>query len=361
MTTVSLGQQIWSFGDLLLKARMMKALEEGSSHFPIYRWLRFAAREDVVDLFDRLALNPAWSAQRLSAWSMVLDGEGLLVTADAGRSAGYCSCTFGIWADSVERAESAKARIEAEVATTRVNEPMFSIDWHFLSGKRELESASIEELADDVLHDSAYPEIRGGVAAFIRDYLASAEAVLVVQGPPGTGKTRLIRAILGAIARARGSCRALYTGDAKTMENDEIFVKFITGWEDAFVVEDADHLLKPRAQGNENLHRFLTIADGVVRAQGRKIVFSTNLPNVGDLDDALIRPGRCFARLHCRELTPAEALRVVDDVCGADRGHAAHARARIATSGARSISLASVYKFCIETQATATAEPDATP
>jgi ATP-dependent 26S proteasome regulatory subunit len=27
----------------------------------------------------------------------------------------------------------------------------------------------------------------------------------------------------------------------------------------------------------------------------RKIIFSTNLPNVGDLDDALVRPGRCFA------------------------------------------------------------------
>jgi len=68
--------------------------------------------------------------------------------------------------------------------------------------------------------------------------------------------------------------------------------------------EDADHVLKPRADGNEHLHRFLTIADGVVRAQGRKIIFSTNLPNVGDLDDALIRPGRCYARLNIRTLTP---------------------------------------------------------
>src|SRR5262249_34045658 len=76
---------------------------------------------------------------------------------------------------------------------------------------------------------------------------------------------------------------------------------------DAFIVEDADHLLKPRAEGNENLHRFLTIADGVVRAQGRKVIFSTNLPNLGDLDDALVRPGRCFPRIYVRNLTVAEA------------------------------------------------------
>jgi hypothetical protein len=32
----------------------------------------------------------------------------------------------------------------------------------------------------------------------------------------------------------------------------------ITRLQDAFVIEDADHLLKPRSDGNEHLHRFLT-------------------------------------------------------------------------------------------------------
>jgi len=35
--------------------------------------------------------------------------------------------------------------------------------------------------------------------------------------------------------------------------------------------------------------------DPVVRAQGRKIIFTTKLPNIGDIDEALVRPGRCFA------------------------------------------------------------------
>jgi ATPase family associated with various cellular activities (AAA) len=119
--------------------------------------------------------------------------------------------------------------------------------------------------------------------------------------PPGTGKTRLIRAILGEMSRRKGEqAECLYTGDMKALESDGIFVKFITGTHDAFVVEDADHLLKPRADGNQHLHRFLTIADGVVRSQGRKIIFSTNLPNIGDLDEALIRPGRCFARARAK-------------------------------------------------------------
>jgi hypothetical protein len=176
---------------------------------------------------------------------------------------------------------------------------MFRIEWTFVTS-HGLQSAWIEEMADDVMRDRAYPEIAGGVRNFIDRYLASSEAVLVLQGPPGTGKSRLIRGIMGGMSQRKGEpAQALYTGDMKALASDEIFVKFITGRQDAFVIEDADHLLKPRSDGNEHLHRFLTIADGVVRSQGRKIIFSTNLPNVGDLDDALIRRAAASAASTC--------------------------------------------------------------
>src|SRR5262249_52720858 len=275
-------------------------------------------------LFDDLALGLGWRAQRLDSRSLILDSEGLFVSALGGRKAEYCSCYFGIWADSPARAAAAREALLARVAETRIREPMFSIDWHFLTAKGELESADIEELADDVLRDEAYPELTDGVHGFIRRYLEAVETVLVLQGPPGTGKTRLIRAILGELSRRKGGeAQALYTGDLKALEKDEIFVKFITGWHDVFVVEDADHILKPRAAGNENLHRFLTIADGVVRAQGRKIIFSTNLPNIGDLDDALVRPGRCFARVYLRELDTQEGERLLARLCADDAAKAA--------------------------------------
>jgi SpoVK/Ycf46/Vps4 family AAA+-type ATPase len=135
------------------------------------------------------------------------------------------------------------------------------------------------------------------VSTFIARYLASRETVLILQGPPGTGKTRLVRAILAAMSvRKADSAQMLYTADMRALENDEIFVDFITGNHDAFVIEDADHLLMARSNGNVDLHRFLAVADGVVRAQGRKIIFTTNLPNFGDIDEALVRPGRCLQR-----------------------------------------------------------------
>jgi hypothetical protein len=301
--------------ELVLQNRIASALDAGAARYPIYRVVRFAARVELDVLLDAIALDSAWRIERVHAEAMILDAEGLFVSGYGSRKADYCSCIFYVWAADVARAEAAKARILAKAGSTLITEPMFSIEWNFLTSQRELESAVIDEMADDVLHDRAYPEITGGVRAFIERYLDAPETVLVLQGPPGTGKTRLLRAILGQMSRRKGEpAQALYTADMKALASDEIFVRFITGWHDAFVVEDADHLLKPRADGNEHLHRFLTIADGVVRSQGRKIIFSTNLPNIGDLDEALIRPGRCFARVSVRTLTAAEARALAQEI-----------------------------------------------
>jgi ATPase family protein associated with various cellular activities (AAA) len=341
----SLNHDMWDFSDLILKSRFARALTDGSAGYPVHRSLRFAARAALETLFDEIALGLGWRAQRIDSYSMILDSDGLFIASRGGRKTEYCSCHFGIWTNSLDEATRAQQAILGIVGDRYIAEPMFSIDWHFLTGKGELQSAAIEEMADDVLHDESYPEIKEGVTAFIERYLDAPETVLVLQGPPGTGKTRLIRAILGQISRRKaGHAQALYTGDKKSLETDEIFVKFITGWDDAFVVEDADHLLRPRASGNEHLHRFLAIADGVVRAQGRKIIFSTNLPNIGDLDDALIRPGRCFARVAARGLSPAESELLLAKLCASDTRRLHAALARLQAQSAKVLSLASIYQ-----------------
>jgi hypothetical protein len=135
----------------------------------------------------------------------------------------------------------------------------------------------------------------------------------------------------------------MYTADKRTLENDEIFVSFITGSHDAFVIEDADHMLLARSSGNHDLHRFLAIADGVVRAQGRKIIFTTNLPNINDIDEALLRPGRCFATIRTRPLNRDEAASLLPRlVADADRRNAL--LADLFGRGASSASIADIYR-----------------
>jgi hypothetical protein len=332
-------------GQLVIESRIVRALEDGMARYPVYRVLRFGARVELEVLLDAITLEPAWRAERLNSGEALLDGEGVFVAAYGSRKVDYSSYSFYIWAADVARAESAKARLLDKAGSTRITEPMFHVEWTFVSSHGSLASAWIEEMANDELRDRAYPEVEGGVKSFIERYLAAPETVLVLQGPPGTGKTRLIRGILGELSRRQPEgeeAEVLYTADMKALSTDEIFVKFITGRQDAFVIEDADHLLKPRADGNEHLHRFLTIADGVVRSQGRKIIFSTNLPNIGDLDEALIRPGRCFARVNVRNLSADEAQALAEEIAGGDAQKLARASA-FAEAGRRR-SLAEVYQ-----------------
>jgi hypothetical protein len=328
-----------------LNSRIYSAMSEGGSSYLICRKLSFAVYSDREQFFDSMALKLGWNVHRTNIGEMLMDSDGLFIKAEGFRKSDYCSCVIRIWGDSIDRAESAKEAILALADATKIRNPLVSICWAFLNSKEELQKAYIEELVDDTLYDEAYPELEEGVVRFISNYLESSESILVLQGPPGTGKTRLIRAILGEMATRRDEkVSALYTGDKKTMENDEIFVHFVTGDEEVFVIEDADYVLKPRTDGNDNLHRFLTIADGVVRSQGRKIIFSTNLPNVGDIDDALIRPGRCFARLIIRELSKSEAVKLLGRLCGGDVQKAKVIAEQLHDTDRHTFSVAEIYR-----------------
>jgi hypothetical protein len=329
----------------VLKLRALRALDKGAVRYPIHRHLRCAVRRGLEEVFDDLALNLGLEAHRLAIGAVLLDGPGALVQAKGRRKSDYCSCTFEIWAVNKTRAEQICAAILHLIGEQRIRDRMFTLDWHF-AAFGGTQSTSFEEIADDVVHDEAYPVLEEPVSRFIKRYLDSKEAVLVLQGPPGTGKTRLVRAVLAEMSCRKGeNAFVMYTADKRVIESDKIFVEFLTGSHDAVVIEDADHMLMTRTRGNQDLHRFLAISDGVVRAQGRKIIFTTNLPNVGDLDEALLRPGRCFANVRVRPLSPEEAKRLVDKLCPTD-AQREQALAVVLAGGAKGVSLANIYRAC---------------
>lgn len=334
-----------SLADSMLGMRAIQALDNDPSLFPIHRTLRFAVRRPLEEVFDDLALHAAPRAQRIDAGVVIIEGDGFFASARGRRKTDYSSGTISIWARDLGRLHEVEAGILRAIGDQMVREEQFTIDWYFHSGHGGLTNVSFEELADPALFDEAYPSIEGGVATFIERYLEARDTVLVLQGPPGTGKTRLVRAILAAMSRRkRDSANVLYTADRRAIENDEIYVEFLTGAHDALVVEDADHLLGARAHGNQDLHRFLTVADGVVQALGRKIIFTTNLHNIGDIDEALIRPGRCFAVVRTRGLSREEAICFLAAL-GFDRPSDTAAMVdRAFSSGSKIVTLAEVYR-----------------
>jgi hypothetical protein len=329
----------------LLNLRALRAFARGPARYPIHRVVRCAARGTVAELFDDLALCTGLTAQRFDSGELLLDGPGVFATLHGRPKARYTSCTFTLWTDTAERARKLEELLLQVVGERRMKEETFTMDWRFSGGHGYTTGASFEELADPALLDEAYPALGEPVAQFIERYLAARETILILQGPPGTGKTRLVRAILAAISRRKGgSAKFLYTADRRALESDRIFLQFITGEHDAFVIEDADHILTSRASGNEDVHRFLAVADGVVRAQGRKILFTTNLPNVHDIDDALLRPGRCFGNVRTRALNRTEAANLLKRLCGASDGPFGDLPVNGLPNGSSSMTLAEIYR-----------------
>jgi hypothetical protein len=194
-----------------------------------------------------------------------------------------------------------------------------------------------------------YPYLDGGIEALLRDFIESDESVLILMGPPGTGKSSLVAAGIDALGLL-----PIYAKRADAIL-DKGFVNFVFAASDEYmakvagtdakarsdmfletlckereflpkqpllkkpddeeeapripiiVVEDADMLLAPRAAGNLIMPELLNETDGIASNHTRKIIFTTNLGSKKDIDEALMRPGRCYDVVNCRLLTPEEA------------------------------------------------------
>ena len=161
------------------------------------------------------------------------------------------------------------------------------IEWIYSSDGN---SVNVPLNRDRLPVEEMYPFLKGETLASYYDrYMASSANILLLIGPPGTGKTTFIRGLL-----AHHNCSAIVTYDAQILEKDGFFARFIEDESSVMVLEDSDAFLKSRSDGNTMMHRFLNVGDGLVTTKGKKMVFSTNLPSIRDIDSALIRPGRCF-------------------------------------------------------------------
>ena len=140
-------------------------------------------------------------------------------------------------------------------------------------------------------------------------FMASSASILLLIGPPGTGKTTFIR---GFLQHTKSS--AIITYDSEILKKDRLFSRFIESDNSVMVLEDSDTFLKARTDGNSMMHRFLNVGDGLVTTRGKKMIFSTNLPSIRDIDPALIRPGRCFDILNFDSLTKEQAQTLCDKV-----------------------------------------------
>ena len=186
-----------------------------------------------------------------------------------------------------------------EIILAKFDEVENHIEWIYDGNGR---SIVIPLQRDRMPVDEMYPFLDMPLTEYYDDFMDSNASILLLIGPPGTGKTTFIR---GLLQHTKSS--AIVSYDPNVLEKDHVFADFIEGDNDVMVLEDADMFLKSRKESNTMMHKFLNVGDGLVTTKGKKLVFSTNLPSINDVDDALIRPGRCYDILHFDSMTQEDA------------------------------------------------------
>ena len=190
--------------------------------------------------------------------------------------------------------------------------PRMSINWYYTSSEGKTKVSYFSEELNETFFSEAYPYV--DMEKFVDAFLNSEEPILILIGPPGTGKTRFIRYIMKNIVKKYSSDtngpRCLYSSDKKIIETGSIFMDFIdNSGNKILVMEDVDYHLRPRTDGNSSMYNLLSVSNGIVVnfLQKKKIILSTNLPNTTKMDEALLRPGRCFDVLKMRLLNKKES------------------------------------------------------
>lgn len=182
-----------------------------------------------------------------------------------------------------------------------------TIDWWFVAGKGEIRSASFVMDEPTEIYDEFYPWITKGPASFFKSFMESNNPILFLSGDPGTGKTSFLRRMI------YDNALDVYVGyDQKLYDEDGMLITFISSSAQLMVFEDAEQLVIPRKSGNTMMARFLNVSDGLIKFPKKKFIFTTNESNFSNVDEALLRPGRCFGKIEFRPLSKNEALTLTE-------------------------------------------------
>ncbi len=126
------------------------------------------------------------------------------------------------------------------------------------------------------------------------------ESVLMLYGPPGTGKTSFIKYFL-----ANHSFRnIIYVKDPEVISRSDFWGHLTSFSYELVLMDDLDINLGPRGKSEDTdfMSQLLSYTDGIFKKHNSNKVLITTNQQIGEVDGALIRAGRCYDFIHLEPL-----------------------------------------------------------
>lgn len=191
------------------------------------------------------------------------------------------------------------------------NEDSLSFSYYKME-KGEIKKTQLSrELKTFATCDYFYPYLN--VPNLLDSFLNAREKILILFGAPGTGKSSLIKRIITEIRNNHDPNKTkdiVYVKDTNVLDQDSFWVDLLEEQPYFLILDDLDIGLSDRrldeAKGKKSFaSNMLSFSDGVLDVK-TKIMITTN-QDLSQIDQAIVRPGRCFDILRLRELKNAEA------------------------------------------------------
>jgi hypothetical protein len=246
----------------------------------------------------RMVRTATWG--RRSVW--LFAGEGYTLRVSRWR-AGTADLTVTAETPEIGKAVLKEATRDAERPAPPKDDSVKVGFWHGNDGYTRRERYITAQPWDAVRPNYA------GEAATALDRLMGISAddvkgrLLLLYGPPGTGKTTVLRTLA---SRWRKWCQFEVVLDPERLFSDPGYLTEVAMGEDdddrrwrLLLLEDCDELIGGGARhaSGQALSRLLNLTDGML-GQGRDVLVAiTTNEDVSRLHPAVVRPGRCLARI----------------------------------------------------------------
>lgn len=207
--------------------------------------------------------------------------------------------------------------------------------YYFMPNPRasdEITHSSIHYRGTKELDYSYYPAL--DLDLMFDDFMSSKESILFIKGLPGVGKTCLINALFNrAIALKESSAQLsegtseevmeyytemcdreiFYVKDPAILCRDSFWADMMNEEPPMLVLDDFKQGIGPRRKYEDNsfVERLLSVSDGVFENK-TKVIITTNNDKT-EIDDALMRPGRCFDFIELTMLNADQIQRIWAD------------------------------------------------